>query len=356
MEEKEVKVKQPQRTNYFELEGALRENALEVVTDKKGQKVIRGKITIAVDAVNSHSVRFYVPEKKSDGTPNKSYTEMLSMLPNNTLSIANYLSTNPTADFKTAYAGASKMWCKGRMEEYVDFKDGKERSMITLQGFILRFKSQDGSPLKPRAVFSCEVYIEKIVPEYKGEEETGRYVLYGVTPRYDGRAMRFSFIAPAEDGAADYIKENCNPSDTMTFNGDMINMKVEEKEPETPASSNGFGRVLSLDSQIRTTFVKENIIKGGNKLIPQGEPGCITTAAVKDGLAQRLVAAQENSEKGKAEDKGSQKKPATNAQTAQVGFGRQVAAQPAQDNEPHNGFELDNSNGLELDGTELFDF
>lgn len=355
MEEKEVKVKQPQRKNSFLVVGFLRENNLEVVTDKKGQKVIRGKVTIAISATNSHTMQFYVTENKKDGSKNDTYTKMLSLLPSNTLSIATYLSSNPSATYETAANAASKVWCHGRMEEYVYFdEENKERTMTTLKGDRLGFKTaQDQTPFSPQALFDCEIYIEKIVPEYKDEAETGRYLLTGLYPHYSGRMMRFGFVAPTEDGIADYIVSNYHPTDTVTVTCDMTNMAIKEKPSDAPVASS-FGRALSLGNQIKTTFIKENIIRGGSQTpIAQGEPGCITTANVKDGLAQRLVAAQEASEKRKEGNNGGQKKTPTSAQTAQAGFGRPSMNSSAPQAATSN-FEFDND--IDFGSGNSFDF
>ena len=351
MEEKEVKVKQPKRKNSFLVVGFLRENNLEVVTDKKGQKVIRGKVTIAVNATNSHTVQFYVTENKMDGTKNDAYTKMLSLLPSNTLSIAAYLSSNPSATYEIAANAASKVWCHGRMEEYVYFdEENKERSMTTLKGDRLGFKTaQDQTPFSPQALFDCEIYIEKIIPEYKDEAETGRYLVTGLYPYYNGRMMRFNFVAPSEDGIADYIVSNYHPTDTVTVTCDMINMAIKKSPTDVPAS-NSFGRALSMGNQIKTTFVKENIIRGGSQTpVAQGEPGCITTADVKDGLAQRLVAAQEVSEKRKEGNGGGQKKAPTGIQT----FGRPAMNSPAPQTTASN-FEFDSD--IDFGSGNSFDF
>ena len=106
--------------------------------------------------------------------------------------------------------------------------------------------------------------------------------------------LQIKFVAPAEDGVADYIMKNYAVSDTVHVNGVLVN--VMNKVLIESASETHFGQ--GGRDQYQTTFVNERRILGGDiKPIHEGEDGSITKNAVKIGLAKRASKIAANSQK-----------------------------------------------------------
>lgn len=283
--------KKPQ--NKVRIVGYLKENNLELITNSRGDSVVRGSLVIATDEVNSHKVQFYVAEKTKAGEPSKDYAELVKLLPESTVTVASYLEADPSADFQTAANAATKIWAMARFDEYAKNKDGKEVSSVTMKGFRAGLKTAaDKNPFAPVAEFTVDAYIDTITEEVG---DTGRLVLETYLPKYDGSVQKIVFVAPTEDGIASYIKGHYAPHDTVMLTGDIVSIQ-QRKLVEDTAPGAFFGR--ALEPQYETTFVRERIIRGGSATpIHQGEEGCIADAAVKSGLVMRKMTIDGNTAK-----------------------------------------------------------
>lgn len=284
MEEKKNK------KNSVRIVGYLKENLLELTTDKFGKQVIRGSVVVAVNEIDSHKIQFYVNSTDRNGQINENFEKFRDLLPSNTISIASYLKENPTANFALASSMASKIWVMARFEEFITHKDNKDISMILLKGYKAGFKTAtDTAPFVPSAAFTCDVYIELLTKELnEAGEDTGRILLQGILPVYDGSVYRIEFVAPADQNIAKYVNDNYQVTDTVTLTGDVLSLvesvAVENKE----AKSESFGRSFGDGRQYVTKFTRERRIYGGSTTpIHLGEEGSITREEVKDGLAKR---------------------------------------------------------------------
>ena len=317
--------KQKRYANSVKVVGYLKENNLELTTNKDGVNIIRGSIIIANSETNAHKVQFYMSEYSSTGKLNEDFESMKAMLPTNCISIASYLKNNPDSSFEMASNASSKVWCMARFDEYGTKKGENETTYITLKGFKAGFKTaMDKSPFNPCAEFTVDVYISEIEPEkiYNDETEitTGRLVVTGLLPIYDESVQQISFVAPVEDNIAAYIEKNYKVGDTVTLRGDVIN--IVERKLKEGSSQNSFGRQEA--PQYETTFVHERLIAGGSATpIHQGQEGSISNDMVKNGLAKRMNKFIEN---GKRRDAASEQAPKeekrgfTEAQPASDGF------------------------------------
>lgn len=275
------------RKNTVRLVGYLKENLLEMVENSRGENVIRGSIIVATNDHDSHKVQFYVPEKTKNGEDSAEFEAMKSLLPENTISIAQYLKSTPTANYATASNMSSKIWVMARFEEYATKSGERETSMITLKGFKAGYKTAtESSPFTPSASFSCDVYLNKIENETDEEgKDTGRLLIEGYCSQYDGSVFKIDFVAPEEDNIASYIKGHYKEKDTVTLNGDLVSLSYLEK-PENTDKQQFFGRAIEERSVIK--FIRERVIRGGSKdPIHDGEEGSITTEQIKDGLVIR---------------------------------------------------------------------
>lgn len=293
------------KTNTVKLVGYLKENNLEQITNARGDKVIRGSLIIATDKISSHKVQFYVAETTSNGEDSKDYASLLTLLPDNTITIASFLKENSSADFDTAANASSKVWVMARFEEYATRSGERTRSMVTLKGFRAGFSKADKA-FTPCAEFDVDVYVNKIEPEVENEEKTGRLLIEGLIPKYNGSVDVVDFVAVSEDGVAKYIGEHYAVGDTANLKGDVVSL--QDRQLVETEDTEYFGR--SSGPQYETKFIRERRVVGGSKNpLHEGDEGAITKQFVKEGLAARELKMDENGAKAKSS-------PNSGAQTA----------------------------------------
>lgn len=293
------------KENTVRLVGYIKEDNLEVITNGRGDQVIRGNLIVTTDekGVSSHKVQFYVSENTKSGEHSKDYDSLSELLPEKVVSTASYLEDNPGSDFDAAAKASTKIWVIARLEEYVRRTGERVDSMITVKGFRAGLKkATDKTPFAPTAEFSIDVYLDAIVPEVDEKNaETGRLSIGGIFLDYKNNAHRISFIAPTEDGIASYIKDHYTVGTTVNLKGDLVD--IIEREIDEDAEADHFGR--GNVPQYKTTFVHERKILGGSKNpLKDGDEGGYTKKAITDGLAAREILMDENGKRSAARANG----------------------------------------------------
>ena len=296
------------RQNSVHIVGFLQENTLEKVSIQDKGEVVRGNLIIATDETSRYKVSFYVPQYLKNGDESADFTSLLELLPEKTTSIAKYLKTNPGTTYEMATEAASKLWVVARFEEFASAEGERSRSMITLKGFKAGFKQEtEDTPFTPHAEFTVDAYIESIKNEVKYADEndeegteTGRLIVTGLLPVFDESVYKIEFIAPVENGIAEFMSHTYSKGVTATLKGNLVNIDKKVLKEDSESEEEFFG--VPAGPQYKTVFIRERIITGLSKRpILQGEEKSISLEFVKKGLAKRLVKAQEN---GKREAKG----------------------------------------------------
>ena len=286
------------KQNSVKIVGYLKENNLERIVSKDGKTAIRGSITIAVNEVSSYKVQFFMNALNKDQSENKDYKKLEELLPENTISIASYLKTNESADYKAATTMAAKVYAIARFEEFASRQGEIEKSMVLLKGFRAGFKqltATDASPFTPEAKFKVDVYVDALTPVEENGETTGKLWVDGLIPTYDNSVNKVGFIAYPDDGIADYISEHYAVSDTVTLIGDLTSVAVR-KEAVQEEKPQYFGKVDT--PQYETRFIRERrIMAGSTNPIHNGEEGSITTDFVKKAMVLRDNKMDENGKK-----------------------------------------------------------
>lgn len=281
--------------NLVTISGYLKENTLEKIISKTGKNAIRGNLIIATSDIESHRVQFYVSETTSSGAESKDYKSMLDLLPEKTVTIATVLEEDQQASFADACERATKVWISGYLDEYAKRSETGEISIIQVRGRRggIRVPTATSAPFEPKTRFEAEVYVYEKSPELDVlGNETGRINITGLIANYDNSVIKVGFVAPVEDGVADYVNGNFAVSDTIHINGVLVN--TMHRVLVESATENHFGS--GGRDQYSTTFVNERVILGGDaKPIKEGEEGSITKNAVKIGLAKRESKIQSNS-------------------------------------------------------------
>lgn len=295
------KTKSVAKNNTVHIVGYLKENNLELVKNKKGEEVIRGAIIVATSEIESHKIQFYIPKIDRNGQESKDFTRLSELLPEKTISIASFLKANESANYLSASQAASKVWVMAHFEEFASRVGERERSIITLKGFRAGFKQDTTeSPFVPCADFTVDVYVNSIEKEADTEgKETGRLLLEGIMPLYNGSAYKMTFVAPVEENVASFISGNYAVGDTVTLKGDVVS--IQQKVKKSAEDDEFFGR--GNDIQYETKFIRERRIAGGSKTpIKQGEEGSFLLEDIKAALAERTIKMDENGKRPRKTD------------------------------------------------------
>ena len=292
-------------TNRVDVLGYLRENNLEMKSTPKGRSV-QGSITVAFDKLNSIRINVFASEKSSEkGTENKAFKSLLALLPNATTSIKSQLEANPSATFDTVKDLVTKISAHCELQEYaVRDENGKEVSRVKVQLLNWFDSIHVADPTKPfddlGAKFTIDAYVESIRPETKkvGEdvEETGRYLISGLTPDYKGVMQRITYVTEA-GGTSEYIAEHWHVGESTYFTGVVNNLMVVEQKT---GIQEGFGQAAS--GTTTTTFIEERLIRGGGRDTVDANEYDMAKAGftrddVKNGLTLREQAINDNTTK-----------------------------------------------------------
>lgn len=285
-----------------EVVGIVSENKLEEVT-VDGKTSIRGELVIQTDDINFVTFNVFVNAKKDDGTENKTYGGMKTVM-NEYKSIA-----------KVGREEATKVTVNGqiRPNSYVG-RDGNVHVSVRHQSSFFNRYQGSLEEFDPHAWFEVEMCINAIVPETytSGDnvgEETGRVIVKGWMPTYNG-IEPITLIAPEEDGIADAVLDEYNPGETVRFLGDIVNSRAVIRE-EIPM------KIGKPKVTVRTIYKNEMIITkasdayGEDSDTPTPEPYDVD--AIKKAITDRELRLE--AEKDKA------KKPETTAAKTKTGRG-----------------------------------
>ena len=300
----EEKIMKEKVQNRITIAGYLKENNLEERTDKNGQAVIRGSLTVAFDATDSIRINVYVSQYTNSGKENKAYASLCAMLPQNTMSIKNLLESDGSATFETVKNAATKVvaYCEFSERAWINSQTGKEQS--TVQISLCRYfdsihKPTDESKFDIGASFVVDMYIESMRPEMgknaDGEmEETGRYIVVGLTPDFRKMMHRIEYVTEA-GAVSEYVADNWRVGESVYATGMYHNLRKVVEKPDAQA---GFGQPTGNNTT--TTFVEERLIRGGSQHSIDANDGLetagFTTEDAQKGLQLRAEAIQKNAE------------------------------------------------------------
>ena len=287
-------IKKKDYENSVVIVGYLKENTLECVS-YNGQEAIKGNLIIATSENESFKVQFFAYRKsKKSGADNKTYLDLVELLPGKTISVASYLSGNPGATFQTAAQCSTKIRIWGKLEEDTIKLDNKESTRYVIRGRSAKLRTAtEARPFTPEATFTVDMYIESMKEESvfnketQDNELTGRLCVVGLTPDYQGVMNRITYVVP-KGKLADFVSNNYEVGDTANFAGVLV--ETFERKLVDAVDNDPFAFDAGGKSQYETKFTSERVIQGRNRgklPIHQGEEGCITIDEVKHGLVLR---------------------------------------------------------------------
>lgn len=192
------------------LTGIVSEKDLKVQTDDNGKEYIGGFVTVKTSDVNFVRVGVRVNRLKNDGTENGTYKGMETVM-NEYQSIADVGEENATKVSFTAD---------------VNPFTGKDGNAIV--GYRSNFfnRQVEGRKYENKSELEIELFISAIVPEMANGEETGRALVKGWFPTYNG-IEPITLVGEGEVADALYDYE---PGQTVKFYADIINNRVEHRK------------------------------------------------------------------------------------------------------------------------------
>jgi hypothetical protein len=260
--------------NEVTIEGILSENKLDYKTTAEGKDYISGDLWIETSESNIVPVNFFSFAVKKDGGPNRIYKNLENVV-NNYKSIA-----------KHGREGADRVRITGGTLESNEFYNAGGNLISTFRvrsNFINRVTGD----FAPKADFAIEVYIQSSTEEVKDDTPTGRYLIKGIVPGYNGKIHLLTFFVE-NSKAIEYIKQNYSVGDTVKLAGRLANEMIEVNRTEE----------MEFGDDIITTFTRikrELIVDKGSKPYEEAEkfPGDL----IKQSMVERDVDLKTKQEK-----------------------------------------------------------
>lgn len=252
---------------------------LEEKTDDKGKK-ITGSLTVKTSDTNFVQFNVNVNEKKKDGTDNKTYAGIKTVM-NEYKSIEK--DGADEADIVHVSGDVNPFRSQNTGQEIIGYKSNFFNRIKNPDEFV--FGNDDN------AEFNIELFIKNITPEISTEgEETGRVLVNGWLPTYNG-IEPITLIAPEDDGIADAVTNTFESGQTAEFFGNVVNTRIVTTK-EIPVAI-GKPRI-----EKKTTYKNELIISGASEPYEDGvsENAPYDADSIKAAIAEREneISAQKN--------------------------------------------------------------
>ena len=298
-------VMRDQSINEVTVVGVLKEVEVDERETSDGRKYITATARVGVDqevngvmTENIIPVRSFAMRKKSDGTDNKAY--------DNILKLKDFISEAAAEDCAATRVLYSGKTCNLKENIYVNKNGSIVDGVFQVD---CNFPNEDRKNSPDKAEFTLTGVVGSIKPEYKDDQETGRLKVKFIVVGYNGKADVIELIAEAGN-AANFVEQNWHEQDTVSVTG-AINMtyKVEEKKIEQ-----AFGVPLVKRN---TVSRNELIITGGS--FPMDEEMSYDTSQIKLALGERQERIKDTEDKAKNRGK-SKPTPKPSSNISEFGF------------------------------------
>lgn len=242
--------------NKVSMAGYLKEKNLEVKTGRTGE-YIRGDVVIVTGENSEHRVHVMSNRymKAAPGEPQKETRSWASLYGamRNYHSLAELMKNGMSRE--EALTKTSLVRVSGArlvLNEYWNTQSNSLSSALQIQAsFLTEITSPDRKIEEPR--FEISGYLEKLIPEYKNDDETGRVFMHLIVPVYGGRVTPMQFVTTKEAGA--YITNHYEIGKTVHVYGQIVNTVTTEE-----VKKEGFMRT---ETEFRTTRVHEFLVDNG---------------------------------------------------------------------------------------------
>lgn len=274
--------------NRVDIVGYLKDNTLVKTTDETGEEIIKGALIVATNEHSEYRIQYYTRRYKkmkpgdTERAENRAFASLCNLTKDQTVTYEQCLGSHMATTFEGAKPQMTKVHCSGSLQEWLRLdREGVFSPSVTIKGVSAGVANAE--TFDPKARFEIEVYIDNIYPEKKKDEdgameETGRYVLVGLYPEYDDSVSEISFVTANEE-VANYISSVYNKTQTVSINGDLVNLAIRRKTANT-SNVETFGR--QQEERYITEFVNERQIFGGQKTpYEQGDENALSIEDIK---------------------------------------------------------------------------
>ncbi len=255
--------------NKVFIEGVVSEINFEV-KEVQGKEAITGEIVVQTGENSVHTVDVFSYRLKKDGTENSVF-KGLSTIMNEYKSIAKY--GKEEAD-KVRISGAKLV-----VNDYYN-PAGELKSIVKMNtNFVNRLKA--GEDFNPKAEFEVELFIHKINDEIdkKNGDLTGRKIISGLIPIYDGKVVPMEFIV-ADKELVTAVDSMYDIGQTIKVYGDLINTVVTT----TKTTAVAIGKPKETTSTLTT---REMIFTGGSEPYAEDSATVFNLETIKNAMAVR---------------------------------------------------------------------
>lgn len=201
-----------QAETSIKVSGILAEKKMEI-KEENGEKSVSGYLTVKTDDTNF--IRINVKKtgqfKKGTTTENGFWAGLMTVM-NEFKSIAD-----------VGAEQADKVYVSNTRDGLNLYRNKTSGKTVTACSSA-SFNRSAPDKYEPMAEYEVELFIKSIVPEVVNEEETGRILVHGWVPTYNG-IEPIVLVGDGEIGSA--VESMYEPGQTVRFFGDIINSKVE---------------------------------------------------------------------------------------------------------------------------------
>ena len=294
--------------NNVKIVGVLVENGVKAGTYKneKGETLdyLGGIFTVRVrqtvsgkEEVNDIPVYLWAGRKTKSGADNPAYDSVAK-------AVDTFASIAATGDESTA---TKVMINSGQLSENIFSTDGEQVACTPrIRGTFVRSVSANPTEFTPEATFNTDLIVGLIKPETTKEGiETGRLLVKGMIPRWDGVFENFDFVVENRN-AIDYISSYWTSGKTVRVQGKIrFSSKTIIEEVAT-----NFGDPVKKSKTIvnRDLIITAEVNSDDIKQFTQEE--------IEAGMKKRLEAIEKEKEKAKARSKKVQASGANNVTSA----------------------------------------
>lgn len=157
-------------------------------------------------------------------------------------------------------------------------QDGKLRQFQQIKGkFVNRLRETDDKT--PRAQFEIDIFVDKVRPEIKDEDETGRAIVEGLVPTFNS-IFPYTFTVIPE--GSDFFLNDLQRGQTLKVYGNILNVKKEHVKTVESA----FGQPIEETSY---TYVSESLINNAKVPYEEDSANAFNPEGIKERLTKREV-------------------------------------------------------------------
>jgi len=255
--------------NKVFIEGTVSEISMEI-KQVQGKEAITGEIVVTTGENLIHTIGVFANKFKKDSNIENSIFKGLSTVMTDYKSIAKY----GIEEADTVRISGAKLV----VNDWYNPAGVLQSPVKISTNFINRLKA--GDEFNPKAEFEVEVFIHKIIDEIdkKTNELTGRKLICGLVPIYDGKVAPMDFVVDKD--LVDAVVSTYEAGQTIKIYGDLHNSSITT----TKVIAVAIGKPKETVSTITTN---ERIFTGGSDVYSEDGSLAFKVDTIQNAMAIR---------------------------------------------------------------------